>query len=306
MDTLIWNVVALNISNQFSSLISRLFSLFIHLFATTRTVTTVEQQSIVDRELQLRGYCTNVQDHKPGEGLHVIFSMSKLILFHKTARYSNQYNAAWYTYTVYIFGSSAHVKEFDRLIDSEEAGEVNVCYCSQVSLYNSSTMNLREIRLDVPKPWQKTVIDMILNEFKRNRRTSIIISGESGTGKTSIGSILSTELKNLDSPIKSRVYFMDPTSKGFDLFRAIIPAIDDIVILMLDEYDAIVNHAEHELDGDGEGSSMAKSRSSWLCVMDRLAKTRFVIVIATTNVSLDSIDERYIRDGRFDLRYTVE
>lgn len=78
------------------------------------------------------------------------------------------------------------------------------------------------------------------------------------------------------------------------------------IILLFNEYDAIVKHAENQAVSKSDGMCIAETRTSFLDALDQLSNTRFVILIATMNGdALKDIPLVYRRPGRMDLIYSV-
>jgi hypothetical protein len=303
VSSLVWSIVILSISQQASTALTHVFVLIMFIFATKRSVDSTLQIQTLDQELISHGYCSNISNRDPGVGVHFRFCPYGILICIKNKRETEYISA--YSYNIYIIGPKSLVMWYDDFIERTSDGDIEVCYCTQAALYRSNFTKMREIPLGNTRKWQGPVVDTMIKDFRAHKRASCIITGDTGIGKTSIGSLISSQLKEHGLSKKPTVFFMDCTAKGFDIFSYIAPTRDTVCILMLDEYDLIVAHAEGQKDGESEGQSMAKSRSAWLGTMDRFAKTRYVIVVATTNVPIESIDSRYVRDGRFDNKFTA-
>jgi SpoVK/Ycf46/Vps4 family AAA+-type ATPase len=136
----------------------------------------------------------------------------------------------------------------------------------------------------------------------------VLICGPMGTGKSTIGELLAVELKNVLKLPTEVVKNMDLTLKGLlleDVFAT--PTLGSPVVLMLDEFDTTIEHAESEKSGKGEGTSLAETPTSLLSLLDRLNRTPYLVVIATSNRTVaemtasTSIYGRYTRAGRIDI-----
>ncbi len=136
----------------------------------------------------------------------------------------------------------------------------------------------------------------------------MLVCGPTGTGKSTLGELLAVSLKEGLSIQTEVVKNMDLTLKGLlleDVFAT--PTLGSPVVLMLDEFDATIEHAESTNSDTekGEGTSLAATPTSLLSLLDRLNRTPYLIVIATSNRTVEEMTTgvygRYTREGRIDV-----
>lgn len=131
---------------------------------------------------------------------------------------------------------------------------------------------------------------------------SILLYGESGTGKTTFGRYVSyiTNLPfcyiNFSNLIES---YMGNTSKNIS--KAFSYAIQNPCVLMLDEIDCISIRRSDSNNGEGTSGEMARITISLMQEFDKLPSN--VIVIGATN-RIDRIDEALLR--RFTLKHEIK
>lgn len=131
---------------------------------------------------------------------------------------------------------------------------------------------------------------------------SALITGPPGTGKSCVADLVATRLKQPGcEPVIVKGYNFG--MQGCTLSDIIwTPTESNPVILLVDEYDASVLRAESGSEA-GEASSLAKNRSTLLSALDRLSRTSYLILIATTNQEpawFAGPHQAYARAGRFD------
>ncbi|MBX9636380.1 MAG: AAA family ATPase [Nitrosomonas sp.] len=303
------NVMFMILASQIGALAKLLANILLSVFFTKRVLLGEEQFAILEDLLEKKGYCSNrTKYNKPADGIHFLWA-EKLICFKETS-YNEMYGGVnRRSYTVYILRiPSSLVTQFNKFIAEGDVTDISVCYANQITLHRTSVTTLKEIPLPIAKVWQNNVVQEVMALFQKKERASLIVSGPTGIGKTSVASFLAVALKERQWSADPVVVFFDPTAKGFDLFPQITPKKETVCILVIDEYDCVIKYAEEgkECESASDGNSMAKSATTWLSTLDRLAKTRFIILLATTNEKLDNLNSRYIRDGRFDLKFTQE
>jgi hypothetical protein len=129
-----------------------------------------------------------------------------------------------------------------------------------------------------------------------------------GTGKSTLGELLSVSLMDVLKIQTEVVKNIDLTSKGLlleDVFAT--PTMCSPVVLVLDEFDSTIEHAESINSGTekGEGTSLAATPTSLLALLDRLNRTPYLLVIATSNRTVQEMTAgiygRYTREGRIDI-----
>lgn len=276
---------------------AQLFEVVGTFFVTTTVVTDPRDVRVLDRDISERGYSTRRlagAGRFPAEGIHIAWSFG-LALAVKKARISTMiHDSSTYMYTVYTFGRRA-----TRRLEQITAGnpsEIRVNLITYIGSGGNYANHGGMIKAPgEPWAWQATVIDMIMAEFAKTTTVSVLVTGRPGVGKSSLAEVLSVKFAS-QACQASIIKHYDPTQTYPDVFSVVQePTFDKPTILLIDEYDSIVVRAEKE-----------NKRSEMLGALDILARISHVVVLATTNAEIASIDERYTRRGRFNLHLAVE
>lgn len=152
---------------------------------------------------------------------------------------------------------------------------------------------------------QQKACSACLEKFRDTGKCSILLVGEPGGGKSATALYLAAALQRIDySPIV--LLGFDMTCKGASALRLLPAEIPDNTpyILVLDEVDSAFKMAMAAEEGKTEVSCLARSKTSLCNELDRLASVPNLIVIGTTNVSIDDLQKDYsafVRKGRFDI-----
>jgi hypothetical protein len=144
---------------------------------------------------------------------------------------------------VYIPRLKFLVNKFDAMIQAGAESDLIIEYASQISAHQTSFTRVKEMPLGTPRTWQADATNQIVGAFEKSgfgQRCSVLVSGPPGIGKTSLGTFVGMELIKRKMGVTPIVFFFDPTAKGFDFFAALPTNDENIVVAMLDEYDAIV------------------------------------------------------------------
>lgn len=153
----------------------------------------------------------------------------------------------------------------------------------------------------VLRDWQETLVNETIAMFKEREVCTVLISGTTGCGKTSIGEFIANRLK------ATLVCNYDCT-KPFKLADILssVNTNDDTVVISVDEIDSIManmnsNYRPYAIPD-------ATDKTSWNMLFDSITRSRYgkVIVIATTNKRLDEFpDQSMINSSRFMIKYEV-
>ena len=268
--------------------------------------------SSLDRLLAESGWCSSRSlepGRLPAEGFHFLFLRGPVLA--ARTRTANLRGGTTLEYKLYIFGRSCASNLSERL--TGDPRDVIIRYVYAPAAWRTSLVTMRAAPPPISHAWQTDATETLLKMFQAEGGATMLVCGPMGTGKSTLGELVAVALKELMHLEAVVVKNFDLTSKGLileDVYDT--PDIGSPVILMLDEFDSTIDHAEKadKNDGKSEGSSLAETPTSLLSLLDRLHRTPHLIVIATTNRTVTEmttgIYARYTRDKRIDARLTIQ
>ena len=169
--------------------------------------------------------------------------------------------------------------------------------------YNSLEIKLPE---DQNNPNQAQIVSDIFNWYKRNDYCSAFISGQPGTGKSTIASLLTLKLNAL------LCESFDPTRPGFTLSKLIIrakPTKEKPLVILFDEVDVMINEIHHGITPHKNIPIWVHTKSTFNKFLDHMRFHEHVILIMTSNLTKEQISEKYdpcyLRKGRVNLYATL-
>lgn len=236
--------------------------------------------------------------YRPADGLHCAILKGGILLGLKSSIRS-EHRGTEHFYELFIFGHTL----FDWL-DVElrgNANTINVRSCRQPNIFRFESYCTPYTITHVPYAWQSEFLKTALEAFQKNHRFSALLWGKPGLGKSHIPYLLNRELGRAFN-CQPETIKANPTTRGTilsDLF--VHPTEDRPVILLWNEYKAIVDHAESDVEGKSDGISMACNRTALLDTLDDINQAPNLIFIATMNACPSDMAEEYCRPGRFDL-----
>lgn len=243
----------------------------------------------------------------PGDGWSLLFIEYGCIIGYKSCVKREQKGDDT-TFMLYIFGTGAYTWLCSKLNGNNKSIEVE--YFCNPSIYRYDVTRSILYLKEEPTTWQSSLVDKLFDLYVSNKRASALICGPPGVGKSQIAFFLNCEIKKrTQNNAHPLTVIADPTRKGMTLGN-LCGGSSKIgpIILLFNEYDAIVKHAEN-IKGESsksDGMCIAETRTSFLDALDQLSNTRFVILIATMNGdALKDIPLVYRRPGRMDLIYSV-
>lgn len=161
---------------------------------------------------------------------------------------------------------------------------------------------------DSPTEEQARACTLIERSLRSSRyeSCSALLLGPHGCGKTSTPYFLAQALSRSGREPRVIVGF-DPAIKGARLGEVIPNAIEGrtVLILVLEELDKAFEFAERNTASATDFTCLAQTKASLNRFLDTLATKQNLIVIATTNCTLEDLRARklegYVRSGRFSL-----
>lgn len=200
-------------------------------------------------------------------------------------------------------------QSFEKIKSKIEGdGTVSIDYHEQSCAWRSIQESHREKLVGEPTEEQSRMVAKIIEGYTKKNMVSCLIAGKPNCGKSYLGRFLYKELSEMGYNNVSVVYGISLSTAGM-IVCDFIDARSDPQIIILDEIDqtfakTAIEHTEKE----PECWSLAKDKTSLCNALDRLNHMKDLIIIATTNVPLKEICEKYpafTRKGRFDLKETM-
>jgi hypothetical protein len=274
--------------------------------ASVVVVDSASQVGTLDAEIGRAGICSSRRAGSkgtPADGIHFIFLRELVFAVRASAESSRGDKHS--TYTLYVFGSAARAAL--EVLVAGDPMDICVRYIYAPTPWKVDKATVRETPPGAKmRAIQATIVRNIIADYKKTRRASVIVAGQSGIGKTCIGDFLATEMRKQMGVDPVVVKQLDLTTAGVSVSEVIgQPTASQPIVLVFDEFDATIVHAEGEGDKKGDCRSIAANRGSLLGFLDRLGASRHVIVIATTNRKIIDLDTAYVRPGRFNRQFDL-
>lgn len=242
-----------------------------------------------------------------------------IILFTENVNLYGRYKIE---YSAYIF---AKKDDIERMIDSKKDDDNNELFevkTEYVTTYREkgcwldegfleqNTILTRKTIINVNIIRQNEIYNDILSLFYDTpyRRTSVLIYGSTGSGKTHIGKMLA---KSLNGVLCDD---FDPSLHGVvypQLIDYVKPSRDKPLIIQIDEFDTIIFkiHNNNTFKLHKFMRSGIYNKKTFNKFMDRLSEYENVIVVLTMNTCISKIndmDNSYLREGRIDKIYKMD
>lgn len=294
-----------------AALLPALFRALLFLVARVDVVSGASRVAALDRHLAETGWCTARllgTARLPADGVHFLTdTLLGLVVAHRRTENLSRggTETRWTLYTLRSGGSRSCETLRAKLLGDPR--DVSVRFVFAPVPWRTSTTTLRLPPPSAAYAWQAAAVEKLLEAYRRDGRVSALICGPRGTGKTTVGELLAAALSRETRVAPEVVRGFDLAAPGLlpeDAFDT--PTESSPVVLMLDELDAAIDHAESgPAERKGEGSALADTPTSLLGALDFLGKIPYLVVIATSNRSLPEMAAgpsyaRYTRPGRLD------
>jgi len=269
------------------------------------TYTDIEKVNVIDKHLMKNSLFKDVENNEePGTGIHITIDNYLPTVYIKES--GNSYREVSF-YNIYTLRYISKPKFREFFYNNHRYNDDECLYINKiVSKFGENFPREIKIRFKELKEYdyQSKVLDDIVKDYEKKYRSSCIIKGKPGIGKSVMGRLLAKKM------IK-KGYF--PTLvEGFDCTTQIdiLSIMEDLennqpIIVMLDEFDISCDETYKDKDTDKE--CHAKNKTSLNNFLDTCNVLDNLIIIATTNN--ENIEEdypEYTRDGRFDRKYLFE
>jgi len=236
----------------------------------------------------------------PADGWHFMFKQGGMMIAQKTTLKSER-NGDEKFYEVYIFGYNLY--EWLKKNMRGDVNTIDVKLCITPTIWRLETYIIPRIIKYHPYEWQKHVLCSLTKLFEEQEHASLLLWGDSGAGKSEIAYFINKKImQESNVEIEPITVEADITKRGLCLSDLCVnPLKERPIILLLNELDSIILHAENETDANSDGMSLAGTKTSLLNTLDQINRFPNVILIATMNANPDVIPLVYRRPGRFDL-----
>lgn len=214
------------------------------------------------------------------------------------------------SYVIDIVGDYYNTIITDML--NGNADRVRVINCSVINDH-ISVRTMDKPPLQQILPCQQTIVDYTINFYRdsKNKNITILISGQPGCGKSTVAFAIAQSMKKILS--------VDPyLIKGFNInceeiqYHPVMnhysPKNSTPIILLLDEFDIAMGKADAPSD-DNKGHAISANKTNLNNFLDSINDEQFLITIATTNLTLEQINEQfavYCRKGRMTKHFEIQ
>jgi hypothetical protein len=304
----------INFMNEVASTIL----LFKHVIQDTNTVQKLDQY------LSQNGYSgyRSIDKNMPIEGKFYLWIDGPIIL-HKTKDSINDRSTNKYIIYTLLWDS---VNKLSKKIATIKS--TNIINTKRIVVKSAWQIDIRDFHINIPSniyEWQDKLLKIIMkaNILHNNqdsnldsnlinylngtlKQDSIIISGDTGIGKSTIGRLIKNR-----SPIDIQlIEGFDPNVPGLIFEDVIINCsknTDENIILMIDEIDISMDNTFNS-SGKTDFFSHAQNKTTFNKLLDNINDYPHLLLIATTNKSLDELTNKYpeyMRKGRFNVKYEI-
>lgn len=213
-------------------------------------------------------------------------------------------------YLIDIVGSYYHDK-VKEIIN----GDANTVRVAIVTVFNDG-LNARVMN-KAPivgiYPSQQKISEYVIDTYKSKptKNVSILVSGNSGLGKSTVATVIAQQLKvdlGVDPYLIKDLNLFTNQIQYHPIIAYYSPKKDTPVILLLNEIDIAMMHAlnidnNQQNGGNQNVLAIAANKTNMNNFLDAINDESFLITVMTTNVSIDDMNANYgvfCRKGRFD------
>lgn len=167
----------------------------------------------------------------------------------------------------------------------------------------------RELNIDKsPMKYQKDIMSKIEEEYNKKSFATVYLHGKPNNGKSMIGLLLA---KKLNASFCNEFNVIAPGDMLSELYSKVMPTKNKPLIIVLEEYDAILWQIHNGIKPHKEIPIQATNKSEINSLFDRINMPYYpnIIVIMTSNKHPDEIDKwdnSYLRNGRVNMKIHVK
>lgn len=206
-----------------------------------------------------------------------------------------------------IYETLSNEKHIDRKT------ELNTKFAKKITLFYrfGEYTNLNYYRRKIEVNWleqrikQLNIVNDIKQKYINNKPISIFVQGKPGSGKTTLGVLLASQLNG----VLCKTF--NPTEPGDSLILShmYLNESDGPLIILLDEVDIIIEKIhEQKINLHKSVHTDVYDKKTFNRFLDDLFLFDRVILVMTSNKSkeeLNKLDNSYLREGRVNLYYTL-
>ncbi len=221
-----------------------LLKVIVHVVFHVLCVEEQAQVSALDRLLADTGYCSSRLvgfNRMPGNGFH-FFVLQGPIFALRSSKESSRGDTHT-RYVLYVLGRGAMDAVLRHLVGNPR--DISVRYVYAPAAWRTSSVSTRSEPPATAYTWQEAATAAVLGRFERHGRATLLVCGAPGTGKSTLGELIAVALHEKLLINAEVVKNFDLTLRGMLLEDAFsTPSATVPVILNLDEFDAMIEHAE--------------------------------------------------------------
>ena len=201
----------------------------------------------------------------------------------------------------------------DKSVVSQKTLNYLYDFDSTNKIENGFISSIRTIKKLTPTEEQQSVIDKILDVYSAQKFCTVVLTGETGTGKSSIGYILANHFIKKSNVSFTNTFDLTIPNEKFGTLYNSMSRKSGTSIIVFDEFDRLMYNLHY-----GKIEKMHKKyiksvydKSTWNLLLDKInfGYYKNVIILFTSNKTMkwfNELDPSYIRDGRIDLKIEMK
>ena len=286
-------------------MIKFVLSVLTYIFFNEYVFTYESEVKKLDVYVTKRAYCTAIVTNRtlriPGDGYHFLFMNYRLIIVYKTSRHVERCEPKS---TYYFYTNQKNIDEIKASIASKNS--IKYAWYQSTAPWRTT---IDSVSCELPgkiNPQQSKICKLIYSEYKKSSKASVLLFGEPGAGKSSVGYFLVQYFIDRSNgqitPELMLGYNLTMKGCAFDFYNDYMYGGNPLIIIV-DEYDIAVKKALDANEEKGEFSCIAQDKTKLLGFLDQVNLMKNLILIATTNAKKEEFEEAFIRKGRFNIHY---
>ena len=283
------------------------------LFGTFVTVDELRRTQLIDRLIVEKGRPSSFElssETVPGFDFHLISLrqlVSKphappgLVIVHKRQVAINPFNS-YNQYELFVLAAlpeSTIIKLIRDSLDGD-ANQITVEFSEMPTASGSRRTPIVESPPGHPFDWQVGAVQSTLRLYNQTKRASVLVHGKSGSGKSTLPMFIAEAMKrtlNVNPLVRTGVSWTTPGGCVADLLQG--ASRSRPLIVVLDEFQVVVDHAVEKTERGERATSLAKDSQKLRSTLDMINRFDYVLLVATTTRPIEEFESDFVRDGRF-------